>query len=194
MAMGNEPLHPGSVRRILSAHADPGGAQAHERAVPGACRQRDPRAGLFPALRNHKEVRGSCASATHPCEDHLVLAKIVMLVSSQTDPFRRQLMVLWNSFLKNLDPVAVPMPVEAGLRTWDEAFQAQQHYWNNWIEAGQLWMSWWVSALPPVPWPPAGPMMPAAWQPTASALSTATVQEPSPPTARKPRAAAASPR
>ncbi|RZS58030.1 hypothetical protein [Sphaerotilus mobilis] len=82
-----------------------------------------------------------------------------------------------------------------GLQTWA---QQQQRYWHEWMEAGQLWLSWWVSTLPPVNWPPAGTVLPPAQPvrhatpPTQHAVpsqDTAAVAPKAAP-ARKPRAAA----
>ncbi|MGY0194528.1 hypothetical protein ACWA7J_05565 [Leptothrix sp. BB-4] len=80
---------------------------------------------------------------------------------------------------------------------WDTWLHQQQRYWHEWMEAGQLWLSWWVSTLPPVNWPPAGQVLPPEL-PRAGAVppvDTATNTRPAAVTpkaapARKPRAAA----
>jgi hypothetical protein len=36
--------------------------------------------------------------------------------------------------------------------------------WAEWLEAGRLWMSWWMNSLPTMPWPPAGVVLPPAPQ------------------------------
>jgi hypothetical protein len=84
-----------------------------------------------------------------------------------------------------------PQDLHEGWETW---VQQQQRYWHEWMEAGQLWLSWWVSTLPPVPWPPAGTVLPpestrSAVPPAISPEAPASVAPRTPP-ARKPRAAA----
>lgn len=81
-----------------------------------------------------------------------------------------------------------------GMQTW---MQQQQRYWHEWMEAGQLWLSWWVSTLPPVNWPPAGKVLPPelpraqAVPPVDAATTTRPAAvAPKPAPARKPRAAA----
>ena len=85
---------------------------------------------------------------------------------------------------------------QEGSLNWEEAVLAQQRYWNEWMEAGQLWMSWWVSTLPSVGWPPAGVVLPpsvsttggsgphtGSMKPAAEVVTAADK-----PAARKPRA------
>ncbi len=87
-----------------------------------------------------------------------------------------------------------------GMATW---VQQQQRYWHEWMEAGQLWLSWWVSTLPPLNWPPTGTVLPPAVTPTTTSTATPTSPvratsgaaeaasvAPKPAPARKPRAAA----
>jgi len=33
---------------------------------------------------------------------------------------------------------------------WDGMVQAQQRWWAEWTESGQLWASWWLSQMPPI--------------------------------------------
>ncbi|MEY4752619.1 MAG: hypothetical protein RJA44_294 [Pseudomonadota bacterium] len=82
---------------------------------------------------------------------------------------------------------------------WNEMVEAHQRWWTEWLEAGQLWMSWWYSTLPPMPWPPAGVVLPATDVPAtpldeARPPAAATPPAPAPKVnspQRKPRAASA---
>ncbi len=42
----------------------------------------------------------------------------------------------------------------------EELMQVQQRLWTEWLEAGQIWVSWWVSTLPTNAWPPVGMVAP----------------------------------
>lgn len=52
---------------------------------------------------------------------------------------------------------------------WDEVLAAQQRFWTECTEASQIWLSWWVSALPPMNWPPTGVVLPPGSAPVHSA-------------------------
>lgn len=86
--------------------------------------------------------------------------------------------------------------IQEGRLDWDDAMRAQQRFWNEWMEAGQLWMSWWVSTLPSVGWPPAGVVLPPVPPEAAGTVSHTDSGKPAPdiaaatdrPAARKPRA------
>ncbi len=43
---------------------------------------------------------------------------------------------------------------------WNEVMETQQRFWTECAEAGQIWLSWWVSVLPPMNWPPVGVVLP----------------------------------
>ena len=45
---------------------------------------------------------------------------------------------------------------------WSTYTNAQQRWWVEWMDAGRLWLSWWYSTLPPMPWPQAGQVLPPA--------------------------------
>lgn len=93
-------------------------------------------------------------------------------------------------------PDHVSTSIQEGRLDWEDAVQAQQRFWTEWMEAGQLWMSWWVSTLPSVGWPPAGVVLPPAASEPASAVPRADNGKSTPdiaaaadrPAARKPRA------
>lgn len=51
-------------------------------------------------------------------------------------------------------PTAALTPF-AGIDALDAA-----RFWGEWVEAGRLWMSWWMNSLPTMPWPPAGVVLP----------------------------------
>ncbi|MEO8299487.1 MAG: hypothetical protein ABI574_16945 [Burkholderiales bacterium] len=59
------------------------------------------------------------------------------------------------------DPATQGDTADAPL-TWDPNHWAEgpQRWWKEWLEAGQLWSSWWLSQLPPVGWPPIGSALP----------------------------------
>jgi hypothetical protein len=46
--------------------------------------------------------------------------------------------------------------------SWEEGLQAQQRLWSEWMQSGHLWLSWWVSSLPSLGWPPVGQVLPPA--------------------------------
>ena len=57
----------------------------------------------------------------------------------------------------------------------DDILEQQQRWWNEWIEAGQIWTSWWFAQMPPFGWPPVGQVWPTeATAPAATVGSTAT--------------------
>jgi hypothetical protein len=97
-----------------------------------------------------------------------------------------------------MDPRPTPSHPLVPHEGWNDWLHQQQRYWHEWMEAGQLWLSWWVSTLPPVNWPPAGTVLPPE-QPRASATphageASASAEHadvaPKAAPARKPRAAA----
>jgi hypothetical protein len=44
----------------------------------------------------------------------------------------------------------------------DDLSQAHQRFWTEWVDAGRLWMSWWMNSLPSIGWPPVGTVLPPA--------------------------------
>ncbi|MDP4300563.1 hypothetical protein [Leptothrix discophora] len=96
-----------------------------------------------------------------------------------------------------MDQRHTPDSTQALHEGWDAWMHQQQRYWHEWMEAGQLWLSWWVSTLPPVNWPPAGMVLPPEGGRTSPAPSTGpdaapepVIRAPKAAPSRKPRAAA----
>ncbi|MFM2066360.1 MAG: hypothetical protein RLZZ584_1269 [Pseudomonadota bacterium] len=52
-----------------------------------------------------------------------------------------------SSYSADTSHMALPIEFDA---------QATARVWAEWVEAGRLWMSWWMNSLPVMPWPPAG--------------------------------------
>jgi hypothetical protein len=81
----------------------------------------------------------------------------------------------------------------------DALLSQQQRWWHEWIEAGNLWSSWWLSQLPAFGWPPVGQVLPPTPQeshastrpPEGPAVHEVTVQEVANATQRTTRAGAA---
>ncbi len=59
----------------------------------------------------------------------------------------------WTPWPLNLDNEDTPL----GRSPWDMAalMQHQQRLLTEWTEANQIWLSWWMSTLPPLPGTPA---------------------------------------
>lgn len=49
---------------------------------------------------------------------------------------------------------------DASSADWQAYTQAHHRWWSEWMDAGRLWLSWWYSTLPPMPWPPTGAVLP----------------------------------
>lgn len=49
---------------------------------------------------------------------------------------------------------------DASSADWQAYAQAHHRWWSEWMDAGRLWLSWWYSTLPPMPWPPTGTILP----------------------------------
>ncbi|MEX8518240.1 MAG: hypothetical protein AB3X44_06970 [Leptothrix sp. (in: b-proteobacteria)] len=63
----------------------------------------------------------------------------------------------WNP----LTPPGAASTDQPSQTNWHDAAHLQQRWWSDWLEAGNIWLSWWYSTLPPMPWPPAGTVLPA---------------------------------
>lgn len=56
-----------------------------------------------------------------------------------------------------LDRPHAPAPSpEEGPWTWESIAQSQQRLWEQWTQAGQTWLQWWMTSLPQMAWPPVG--------------------------------------
>lgn len=101
-----------------------------------------------------------------------------------------------------LKPPGAPSTDQPSQIDWHDAAHLQQRWWTDWLEAGNIWLSWWYSTLPPMPWPPAGTVLPSQQIDSSSpAAGQAPTQHPATPapspsvappaTARKSRAQSA---
>lgn len=59
----------------------------------------------------------------------------------------------------------------------EEVLETQQRFWTECMEASQIWLSWWVSTLPPMNWPPTGMVLPPAEVKRAAHKMEQTIEE-----------------